>query len=184
MPRSGRVALVDAGVRVVPAGELNASYDVTANKAVSVWEKTLEVLQHLWRVHGGSRPRVVLDRQGGRSHYGALLAQGLPDASVKAVSEEESRSEYRLNERNGPRRMELIIIEKAEDQSFPVALASCLAKYARELVMEGFNAYFADLQPELRPTAGYRTDANRWLRDAEPALRRARLPQRVLVRAR
>ncbi len=183
MERRG-ITLVDAGVRVVPAGELNASYDETANKALSVWEKTLEVLAHLWHAHGGSRPRVVLDRQGARSHYGSLLAKGLPDASVKLVSEDEGRSEYRLNERGGSRRMELVIVEKAEDKSFPVALASCLAKYARELVMGAFNGFFAELQPDLRPTAGYRTDGERWLRDARPALKRAGLPRQVLVRER
>lgn len=180
--------LVDAGVRMVPSGELNASYGETSNKAQSVWEKTLEVLTHLWEAHGHDSPRVVLDRQGARARYGSLLAQGLPTASVKLVREVEGLSEYELTQRraSGPRRrrMALTIVEKAEDHSFPVALASCIAKYGRELSMGAFNAFFGELQPGLKPTAGYRNDGWRWLEEAKPAVRRARVPEGVLIRSR
>ncbi|MEM7310924.1 MAG: hypothetical protein AAF682_29915 [Planctomycetota bacterium] len=163
------LALLDAGVRLVPAGELNASYDETHNKSLSVWEKTLEALLHLWEEQGEARPQVVVDRQGGRMRYGPLLARGLPDADVRLVREDEGHSEYEVVARDRRRAMRLVIVEKAEDRAFPVALASCLAKYARELVMGAFNAYFEELQPGLRPTAGYTTDGRRWLEEAEPA---------------
>ena len=65
-----------------------------------------------------------------------------------------------------------------------VALASCLAKYARETVMEGFNEYFGRLQPDLQPTAGYTTDGRRWLKDAEACLREAGVERSLLVRDR
>jgi hypothetical protein len=178
------LALLDAGVRVVLAGELNASYGETANKALSVWERTLEALRHLWTAHGAEHPLVVIDRQGGRMRYGPLLARGLPEATVTLVSETDERSEYRLAERGGPRAARLVIVEKAENQAFPVALASCFAKYARELAMGAFNAYFAELQPGLKPTAGYRTDGWRWLEEARPALERAGLPRNLVVRER
>ena len=176
--------LLDLGVRVVPEGELNASYDETANKAVSVWEKTLEALRHLWRTQGAARPLIVVDRQGGRMRYGPLLARGLKDTAVTLIFEREDRSEYMLEERGGPRSAHVVIVEQAEDKAFPVALASCLAKYARELSMGAFNAFFEELQPGLRPTAGYRTDGHRWLAEAQPALARAALPRQILVRER
>jgi hypothetical protein len=50
--------------------------------------------------------------------------------------------------------------------------------------MGAFNGYFTTLQPDLRPTAGYVTDARRWMDEARPALRRADLAPRVLVRER
>jgi len=178
------LCLLDAGVRVVPEGELNASYDETSNKSLSVWEKTLEALRHLWRTQGESEPLIVVDRQGGRMRYGPLLARGLQDVSVALLFESEERSEYRLEERGGARRAHLVIVEQAEDKCFPVALASCIAKYARELAMEGFNAYFGDLQPGLRPTAGYTLDGRRWLLEAQPALELAALPRQLLVRER
>ena len=73
---------------------------------------------------------------------------------------------------------------KGEEHSFAVALGSCLAKYARETVMDGFNRYFQSLQPDLTPTAGYTTDGRRWLQDAKPAPADGHLAPDVLVRTR
>ena len=68
--------------------------------------------------------------------------------------------------------------------SFSVALASCAAKYAREACMAAFNAYSRVLDPDLVPTAGYVTDARRWLAQAGAAIERSGLPREVLVRSR
>ena len=62
--------------------------------------------------------------------------------------------------------MSLEFRARGEEASFPTALASCLAKYAREVTMGAFNRYFEKRDPELRPTAGYTTDGRRWLKDA------------------
>lgn len=181
-----------AGVRVVPAAELNASYAETDNKALSVWFKTLAVLRHLWDAHAHEHPWVTVDILGGRLHYGPHLARGFPDAHVSLIGERSGHAAYRLEARgpapdgpNGPARaMRLDFRAKGEEHSFPVALASCLAKYTRELVMDAFNAYFHALDPALSPTAGYRSDGLRWIREAQGALARAALEPAVLVRQR
>jgi ribonuclease HII len=80
--------------------------------------------------------------------------------------------------------MRIVFSEKAERFSFAVALASCLAKYARESAMAAFNAYFRAHAPALAPTAGYATDARRWLADAEEVLGRLGLERAQFVRAR
>ena len=85
---------------------------------------------------------------------------------------------------NGGRRMRLTFAEKAERRSFAVALASCIAKYARETCMAAFNDYFSGLDPDLKPTAGYRNDGWRWLKEAAGALERAQIDRAVLVRER
>ncbi len=180
---------LEAGVRIVPAGELNDSYAVTSNKALTVWEKTLEVLRYLWHRLGAEAPHVTVDLLGGRVYYGPLLARGFPEARVSWSREESGHACYRLEERapregGAPRRMRLDFRARGEEHSFPVALASCLAKYARETVMDAFNAYFAALDPTLRPTAGYRGDGTRWMREAVGALERAGLARTVLVRER
>jgi ribonuclease HII len=51
-----------------------------------------------------------------------------------------------------------------------VALASMIAKLGRELLMRRFNAYWGERFNELNgraihPTAGYATDARRWLEE-------------------
>jgi len=177
--------LLDAGVRVVPAGELNDSYRATSNKASTVWAKTLEVLRLLWERLAPLAPRVTVDLLGGRVHYGPLLAIGFPEAGVRLLREDDHYACYELVERgSGARRMTLEFASRGEERSFAVALASCLAKYARETVMDAFNAYFAACQPGLRPTAGYRSDGWRWLSEAAPALALAGVPQALLVRER
>jgi len=182
--------LVSCGVRFVPAGELNASYDKTHSKGRTLWDMTAPLLQHFWSEFGNEDLFVAVDRHGGRAHYESLLASAIPDAVTDPIRESEGVSEYSLGARSVPgsghrqRGMRIVFAEKAEDQWFPVALASCFAKYARELVMGAFNEFFSELQPGLKPTAGYTTDGRRWLEDARSAVARARIPERVLVRQR
>jgi hypothetical protein len=179
------VELLGAGVAVLPAEQLNRSFHETENKAETHWQASKGVLRHLWEQYAAEGLRLTVDRHGGRFHYGPLLGRAFPDAVVELVSEKPSHAEYHVTERGGgARRMRITFAEKADRRSFAVALASCLAKYARETSMLAFNRYFASLQPDLKPTAGYRTDGWRWLEDAKPALERAGVDRAVLVRER
>ncbi len=178
------IAVLDAGVRLVPAAELNASFDETGNKATSVWEKVLEVLRHVWAARVRARVCATVDMLGGRRRYGALLARAFPEAEVELVDESTGRSAYALRAHDGSGAMQLEFRVQADRHCFEVALASCFAKYARELEMHAFNAYFERLQPGLTPTAGYRGDGARWLADAGTALARSGLARELLVRAR
>lgn len=182
--RKAGVRLADAGVRVVPEAALNRSFRETRNKATSCWRECAAVLRYLWERHAEAGLRCVVDRQGGRSHYGGVLARAFPEASVELVREIEGLSEYRVYEREGARRMKLVFAERGERRSFAVALASCLAKYTRETCMRAFNAHFATLEPDLKPTAGYTTDGRRWLADAAAMLERSGIDRGVLVRER
>ena len=157
------VELLDAGARAVPAGELNRSFAATRNKSTTVGDFLMQVLRYLWRRCNGHELVLVVDRQGGRAHYGPYLARGLDGARVSLVEEDERRSEYLLQRERGSARV--VFVQKADDGSFPVALASCLAKYTRELAMEAFNRWFEERTPGLKPTAGYATDGRRWLNE-------------------
>lgn len=115
---------------------------------------------------------VVCDRLGGRTSYARLLESVLPGARVTVVEESDLRSRY-VVEREGadrPGRAAVTFLTEGERSHLPVALASMIAKYTRELAMARFNAYWAarvrdDRAVELRPTAGYAQDARRWLHD-------------------
>ncbi len=178
------VELLEAGFRAVPVHELNRSFDATGSKSRTQWDKTLPILARLWQRHASEGLDLVVDRQGGRMRYRASLEQAFARARVTIASEDERLSEYLVEEFDGPRWMRVRFAVEAESLSFPVALASCLAKYARETCMRAFNAGFAALDPELAPTAGYVTDARRWLGDAERVLARAGVERRDLVRER
>ncbi|MCA8981067.1 MAG: hypothetical protein KDC14_13650, partial [Planctomycetes bacterium] len=179
---SAGVRLLHAAPRVVPAGELNRSYSHTRNKSKTVWNLLAAMLRFVWDEHGPAQPLVRVDRQGGRAHYAAPLLATFPEADIECLEESDGRSAYRLHARD--RALEVSFVERAEDGSLPVALASCIAKYARETVMGSFNSWFEALQPGLSPTAGYTTDGRRWLDEAGPALARAGIPRDLLIRER
>ncbi|MDA1263795.1 MAG: hypothetical protein O2816_01800 [Planctomycetota bacterium] len=176
------IDLCDAGVRVQPAGELNRRWAVTDNKALSHWHVTGGVVRHLWETLAEEGLALFVDRLGGRRLYAPLLADLLPGAKVEVRCERSDHSEYIV--RDAAHSMRIVFAERCEERAFAVALASCLAKYLRELSMEAFNAYFGELQPGLRPTAGYTTDGRRWLAEAAPALARSLHATGVLVRER
>lgn len=179
------VELLDLGVRVVPESELNRSFTETDNKSRTHWLQSRLIFRRIWQQHAHDGVELWVDRHGGRMHYGSILAVDFPEASVELIDESSELSRYRLTERRGgARRMEIAFAERAESRSLPVALASCLAKYARELAMECFNAYWTRLEPGLAPTAGYTEDGRRWLADAERALERKKIDRSVLVRSR
>ncbi len=178
------IELLEAGFRALPVSELNRSFDATQSKARTQWDKTLPILARLWQRHASEGLDLVVDRQGGRMRYQAPLEQAFPRARVRVASENETLSEYTVEEPGGPRWMRVRFAVQAESLSFPVALASCIAKYARETCMRAFNASFAALEPALVPTAGYVTDARRWLKDAEPVLARSGIERSELIRAR
>ena len=69
-------------------------------------------------------------------------------------------SEYRIDGLG--RELRFRFLPRAEGQSMPVALASMLCKYLREVLMRQFNEYWIAKLPGLRPTAGYPSDAKRY----------------------
>jgi hypothetical protein len=64
-----------------------------------------------------------------------------------------------------------------------VALASMIAKYVRELHMARLNRFFTGHMPELKPTAGYFTDARRYLREIAPVIDELGLSRPSLIRS-
>ena len=180
-----RIELLDLGVRVVPEAELNRSFAETDNKSRTHWIQSRPLFRRVWERHSHEGCELWVDRHGGRMHYGSILAVDFQDASVELIDEAPERSSYRLTERRGgKRRMTITFAERAEQASFAVALASCLAKHARESAMEAFNDWFSARQPGLEPTAGYTTDGRRWLADAERTLEREKIDRTCLVRSR
>ena len=83
-----------------------------------------------------------------------------------------------------PQRLVHRVSVDADEHHLPVALASMLAKYLREVSMACFNAYWQRRLPSLRPTAGYYTDARRFLSEIEPVVAQGGLPRERFVRSR
>lgn len=104
---------------------------------------------------------ILLDRLGGRMRYEPLLQAAWPGQASSILAEEPRSSRYRVDLPGGAVGLEARV---GADAALPlVALASCLAKYSRELHMLLFNRYWCGVLPWLQPTAGYPQDATRWL---------------------
>jgi hypothetical protein len=123
----------------------------------------------------------VCDKHGGRNHYAALLQHYFPEHSI--VPQVESRAESRYHWGPDEARVE-IAFRAGGETALPVALASMVAKYLRELAMRAWNEFWCARVPGIRPTAGYPTDARRFKAEIDREQRRLRIDDRILWRNR
>src|SRR5207249_618617 len=99
------------------------------------------------------------------------------NAFVFRLKESAELSIYRI----GP--MEFRFQPRAESL-FPVALASMVSKYIRELAMHRFNRFWSEKIPGLKPTQGYFADAHRFREEIAEEQRRLDIPDHQLWRCR
>ena len=153
--------------QVVAEDHFNRRVRQTRNKAAVLIEQVLRLIQNAGERTGGQDLIVRVDRLGGRSNYRALLSAAFPERHLHVIDASEQCSRYRLASSQNDWYIEFAV--DADKKHLPVALASMLAKYLREALMTRFNAYWRARAPELKPTAGYYTDARRFLADLDAA---------------
>ena len=162
------VEALHLGVSVVFEDRFNAMVGATRSKAAVNLTFIAGHLQTVWQRWGTDHPTCVVDRQSGRSRYRDWLALNFPDAALTVVHEHPQESAYVLEQ--GARRMTLRFPVAAESDHMPVAIASMIAKYSRELMMARFKAWFTQRRPDIAPTAGYGSDAKRFWQEVRPHL--------------
>jgi len=180
--RGARCEFLGALVESLDVPAYNRLVTSTRNKAVVLLGQTLRIVDRIMKSFPSERIRFYVDRQGGRTHYREVLMTAVSGASLTIMEESESRSAYRLDV--GAQRYEVDFSTEGESRHFPVALASIYSKYLRELYMHRFNEYWCGRVPGLTPTAGYYTDAQRWLREWEASPEAATIDRDQLVRRR
>jgi hypothetical protein len=212
---SAEVRMLDIGAAVVFEDRFNQMVAATRSKAATSFAFVAGHLLQIWDRFGEHDPSIIVDRQGGRTHYRELLQQCFPLAKMTVLQESEDTSAYRLEERGagGPavpakrasadvhpsaslrtpadsarpaqpalRSMTVTFAVEAEEKHLPVALASMIAKYTRELLMARFQSWFSERAPHIAPTAGYAADAKRFWAEIEPLLPALAIDPRVLRR--
>ncbi len=157
--------------RMLGEAQYNALIRASGNKAETTGAALVEHVRHAWSLlasaPSGTRLGIACDRQGGRMSYAPILDRALPGATITVLEQTEVRSRYVL-ERDGLRAGIAFVVEGERDH-LPVALASMIAKYTRELAMLRFNRHWSGVsrgaigEDGVRPTAGYAQDARRWL---------------------
>ncbi len=164
--------------------EFNRGVESRGNKAEVSFQAIGAFLTRLWKQFAGEDVVVFVDRQGGRKRYAPHLYTLIKPQSISIDQQTDETSVYRLRRRRHETEMRVHFSKGSEESSLPVALASMLAKYLRELHMNLFNAYWRRLKSGLKPTAGYAVDARRFLRDIEPVRRQSPACDEDLVRRR
>jgi ribonuclease HII len=169
-----RKAMAAAGVEcralrvaIIPEDAFNERVRATRNKASIVVEHVLQHMQQAAALAPDADVYFRVDRLGGRTNYRTLLQESFPDRALHELEVTPNCSRYRLSGRND---WYVEFRVDADRERLPVALASMVAKYIRELLMMEFNDWWRRHEPALKPTAGYRNDADRFLRDIAPIL--------------
>lgn len=180
--RSG-VQLLDIGASVVFEDRFNRMVAATRSKAATSFTFVAGHLQAVWRQFAEHAPTVIVDRQSGRTHYRELLALNFPEAYLTIEHERNDSSQYLLETSSPHRRAMTVRFEiDAEQRHLPVALASMISKYTRELLMARFQHWFTRHAPRVKPTAGYALDAKRFWRQIQPMLPELSIADRQLRR--
>ncbi|WP_432798107.1 hypothetical protein [Poriferisphaera sp. WC338] len=174
------ITLLDLAPALVLENRFNQMAAATRNKASTSFTFVAGHLHHIWQNYGAHHPIVAIDRQGGRTKYLRVLQINFPDASIRILDESKDRSAYLLSQQN--RQMTVTFETKGEDKHFPIALASMLCKYLRELFMGRMNRYFQSHVPNLKHTAGYTQDGRRFLDDLRPHLSNIGIDEQDLIR--
>ncbi len=156
-----RWRVVDVRTVVVGPARFSAGLAATGSKALVHFDAFATLLGHLKATTPeGQAIAVRGDKHGGRHFYADLLARAFPTARVVRGPEGPALSHYDLAD--GPSRLGLDLLPRADADDGLVALASIASKAVREHWMAGFNAYWQARKPGLRPTAGYPGDAGRF----------------------
>ncbi len=177
------VTLRDMGAAVVCEDRFNRMVQATRSKASVSFTFVAGHLQHIWNTYASAdQTTVMVDRQSGRTRYLSLLRPLFPQAQVTILEETPQQSSYQFVE--GDRQMAVHFLVEAEEAHLPVALASMICKYTRELFMARLNLWFQAQLPDLKlkPTAGYALDGKRFLKEVEPFFGQLNIDQLMFVR--
>jgi len=177
-----KIALPHLSAAVLYEDRFNRMVAATRSKARCSWTFVGGHLDAIWQEFGRHQPRVVIDRQGGRTRYAEPLSLLFEGARIEVRCENPLLSEYLIE--SGDRSMIVSFAVGSEEQHLPVALASMTAKYVREVLMMRFNAFWHRHAPQLKPTAGYAKDGKRFLADIEPVIDQLAIDRTLLVRQR
>ncbi len=176
------VRFLGAGLEIVCEERYNRLYDAIGNKGSMLFSCTARVVQRLLDRFGGRTLRIVCDKQGGRDFYREALASHWPGSRLTVLQEGGKLSGYEMQTAAG-RRAELWFCQGADEKHLPAALASMYCKYAREVFMELLNDFWrGHVGDDLKATAGYFTDGQRFVRDVSDAARRLGIEPQHYIR--
>ncbi len=176
--RKAEVRLHAVRCCVISSAQFNTLLEQFGNKSRLLSFLSSRLLKNVWSPLDRQVPTlVVADKHGGRNRYDEFLQEMLDGDMYLCLDCGRELSRYRTGKTD-------LRFEPKAERYFPVAAASLVSKYLRELVMEGFNRFWRQYKPELKPTKGYPQDAKRFKQEIVEVQRQLQLPDHVLYRRR
>ncbi len=166
------IRLVGLRATVITETFFNGRVQQLRSKGQLLSQASLRLVAELLESQAGQPAFVYCDRQGGRKNYLPVLLDALPERWFEQTQVSSQRCSYRSA---GPPACEIHFTVQG-DRFPPTALASMLAKYLRERLMESFNTFWCARVPALRPTAGYPLDAKRFRAEIDRTASQVGLP--------
>lgn len=175
--RACGVRLLDVRSDVVIEDRFNQLLDDCGSKGVLLSRLAFCLLREVWTPTAPGRTLFVGDKHGGRNRYHELLAEVLDGEMIFCLRESRDLSCYRVRETE-------LRFQVQGERHLPVAAASIISKYLRELSMDLFNDFWREHCPDLQPTRGYPVDAIRFRREIEATRLELGLDERLFWRQR
>ena len=171
---TGTLSLVERSMTATRSGVM------TSDPSGAMTSDPSGVGANLVFARSGSAVEFLIDKQGGRDFYGNALSQFFFGSRVTPGIEGNDLSRYSV-EHDGCR-FDASFCVRGDAQHLPIALASMLSKYIRELFMILFNRYWQSVDSSIPRTSGYRTDGWRFVRALEASQQEPLVARHLLIR--
>ena len=176
------IELLGLKSRCLEVAHYNRMVTAVDNKAKVLFTAVAELMQSAIRDFSGDDLDIVVDRQGGRSHYQRQLQLMFGESQLRIIHEDQDRSSYEMKTNN--RKIRVHFVVGADSKFLPVSLASIVCKYLREVLVENINNYFLGFNPAIKPTAGYWQDGLRFIEDIKTHIPNLNFNANQLIRCR
>jgi ribonuclease HII len=176
------IELLGLKSRCLEVAHYNRMVNAVDNKAKVLFTAVAELMQSAMRDFANDDLDIVIDRQGGRSHYQRQLQLMFGESQLRIIHEDQDRSSYEMRTNN--RKIRVHFVVGADGKFLPVSLASMACKYLREVLVENINNYFLSFNPAIKPTAGYWQDGLRFIKDIKTHIPNLSFNENQLIRCR
>jgi ribonuclease HIII len=170
-------------VAVTPTPRFNTLVEKWDSKGTVLADGLISLLGAIDQACPDDQPvHFVVDKHGGRNFYAPIIQTAFPNGWITPLVESAEESNYRIDGLHRP--VTLVFSPRADSDALPVALASMLAKYLREVFMRQFNKFWQQHVPDLEPTAGYPNDSKRFYGLIQRAMRQLGIRENQVWRER
>lgn len=166
----------------IDVAHYNRLVETVNNKASVLFSAICSLIKSIWDANTDVNIQVIIDRQGGRTHYRNIIQKMFSRLDLTIITESENMSSYQLSD--SEKSMKLHFVTKADQKYLPVSLSSIVSKYIRELFVERINEYFLNHKPQIKPTAGYWKDGLRFIEDLKTHIPNVKYEPAQLIRSR